>query len=157
MPAPCGARPVSRPSTTCGSRAPRAPVPQSPPTTPPAASCSRKLLRSFGLYSGCRSRKRSCCVRPTAALIRAEPQVVALNLVQSEDNLVARRDYTRHMQIVAFLAKDVPVALHAGELWLGYVPPIEVDPRDGTVTLDGRVLAVEPVRDVPLGRRYVLG
>jgi adenosine deaminase len=58
-----------------------------------------------------------------AALIRAEPQVVALNLIQSEDNLVARRDYTRHMQIVAFLAKDVPVALHAGELWLGYVPP----------------------------------
>jgi adenosine deaminase len=58
-----------------------------------------------------------------AALLRAEPQVVALNLVQSEDNLVARRDYTRHMQIVAFLAKDVPVALHAGELWLGYVPP----------------------------------
>jgi urease alpha subunit len=37
------------------------------------------------------------------------------------------------------------------------VVPIEVDPRDGTVTLDGRVLAVEPVRDVPLGRRYVLG
>ena len=58
-----------------------------------------------------------------AALIRAEPQVVALNLVQSEDNLVARRDYTRHMQIIALLAKDVPVALHAGELWLGYVPP----------------------------------
>ena len=58
-----------------------------------------------------------------AALIRAEPQVVALNYVQSEDNLVARRDYTRHMQIVAFLARDVPVALHAGELWLGYVPP----------------------------------
>ena len=37
------------------------------------------------------------------------------------------------------------------------VPLIEVDPHDGTVTLDGRVLAVEPVRDVPLGRRYVLG
>jgi urease alpha subunit len=37
------------------------------------------------------------------------------------------------------------------------VPPIEVDPHDGTVTLDGRVLAVEPVRDVPLGRRYVFG
>jgi hypothetical protein len=58
-----------------------------------------------------------------AALIREEPQVVALNLVQSEDNLIARRDYTRHMQIVAFLAQDVPVALHAGELWLGDVPP----------------------------------
>jgi urease subunit alpha len=37
------------------------------------------------------------------------------------------------------------------------VPPIEVDPHDGTVTLDGRVLAVEPVGEVPLGRRYVLG
>ena len=61
-----------------------------------------------------------------AALIRAEPQVVALNYVQSEDNLVARRNYTRHMQIVAFLAKDVPVALHAGELWLGYVPPSDL-------------------------------
>ena len=49
--------------------------------------------------------------------------MVALNFVQAEDDLVARRDYTRHMQIVAFLAKDVPVALHAGELWLGLVPP----------------------------------
>ena len=56
-------------------------------------------------------------------MIRAEPLVVALNLVQAEDDLVARRDYTRHMQIVAFLASDVPVALHAGELWLGLVPP----------------------------------
>ena len=59
-----------------------------------------------------------------AAFVRAEPQVVvALNFVQPEDDLVARRDYTRHMQIIAFLAKDVPVALHAGELWLGLVPP----------------------------------
>ena len=49
--------------------------------------------------------------------------MVALNLVQSEDNLIARSDYTRHMEIVAFLASDVPVALHAGELWLGDVPP----------------------------------
>ena len=58
-----------------------------------------------------------------AALIRAEPRVVALNFVGPEDNLVARRDYTRHMQIIRFLAGDVPVALHAGELWLGLVPP----------------------------------
>ena len=58
-----------------------------------------------------------------AALIRAEPQVVALNFVEPEDALVARRDYSRQMQIIAFLAGDVPVALHAGELWLGLVPP----------------------------------
>jgi adenosine deaminase len=58
-----------------------------------------------------------------AALIRTEPQVVALNYVQPEDALVARRDYRRHMQIIRFLASDVPVALHAGELWIGLVPP----------------------------------
>ena len=58
-----------------------------------------------------------------AALIRAEPRLVGLNLVGPEDYLVARRDYTRQMEIIRFLAKDVPVALHAGELWLGLVPP----------------------------------
>ena len=36
------------------------------------------------------------------------------------------------------------------------VPPIEVSPDDGTVTLDGRVLACEPVTEVPLSRRYLL-
>ena len=35
-------------------------------------------------------------------------------------------------------------------------PAIEVDPRDGTVTLGGRVLAAEPVAQVPLSRRYLL-
>ncbi len=35
-------------------------------------------------------------------------------------------------------------------------PPIEVDRTDGTVRLDGRVLAVEPVAEVPLSRRYLL-
>jgi adenosine deaminase len=69
------------------------------------------------------SRRRVFSDRPCRTMIRAEPLVVALNLVQAEDDLVARRDYTRHMQIVAFLASDVPVALHAGELWLGLVPP----------------------------------
>jgi urease subunit alpha len=36
------------------------------------------------------------------------------------------------------------------------VPAIEVDVSDGTVTLDGRVLACEPVPEVPLSRRYLL-
>jgi urease subunit alpha len=36
------------------------------------------------------------------------------------------------------------------------VPAIEVDASDGTVTLDGRVLASEPVTEVPLSRRYLL-
>jgi urease subunit alpha len=33
---------------------------------------------------------------------------------------------------------------------------VEVDPADGTVNLDGRVLSVEPVAEVPLSRRYFL-
>jgi urease subunit alpha len=36
------------------------------------------------------------------------------------------------------------------------VLPVEVDRLDGTVTLDGRVLAVEPVGEVPLSRRFLL-
>jgi urease subunit alpha len=36
------------------------------------------------------------------------------------------------------------------------VPAIEVDPSDGTVELDGRVLEVDPVTEVPLSRRYLL-
>jgi len=34
---------------------------------------------------------------------------------------------------------------------------VEVDPADGTVRLRGRVLAAEPVSEVPLNRRYLLG
>jgi len=35
-------------------------------------------------------------------------------------------------------------------------PPIAVDPADGTVRLDGRVVAADPVAEVPLSRRYLL-
>jgi urease alpha subunit len=31
-----------------------------------------------------------------------------------------------------------------------------VDRHDGTVTLDGRLVAVNPVSEVPLSRRYLL-
>jgi urease subunit alpha len=34
--------------------------------------------------------------------------------------------------------------------------PIEIDVADGTVTLDGRVLALGPVSELPLNRRYFL-
>jgi urease subunit alpha len=35
-------------------------------------------------------------------------------------------------------------------------PAVDVDPADGTVRLEGRVLAAEPVTEVPLSRRYLL-
>ena len=36
------------------------------------------------------------------------------------------------------------------------VPRVDVSPDDGEVTLGGRVLACEPVEEVPLSRRYLL-
>src|SRR5262249_57396203 len=45
-----------------------------------------------------------------AALIRAEPRIVALNFVGPEDNFLAPPDYTRPLQLIHFLANDVPVA-----------------------------------------------
>ena len=58
-----------------------------------------------------------------AALIRADRRVAGLNFVGPEDYRIAREDYSRHMEMIGFLAKDVAVALHAGELWIGFVPP----------------------------------
>jgi adenosine deaminase/adenosine deaminase CECR1 len=59
-------------------------------------------------------------------LARSDPRVVGINLVAPEDSRIALRDYTKHMQMLDFLvskASGVNVALHAGELTLGLVPP----------------------------------
>jgi adenosine deaminase/adenosine deaminase CECR1 len=59
-------------------------------------------------------------------LARSDPRVVGVNLVAPEDSRIALRDYTAHMQMLDFLvskAPEVNVALHAGELTLGLVPP----------------------------------
>jgi adenosine deaminase len=55
-----------------------------------------------------------------------EPRVVGLNLVQPEDDPVAIRDFTLHMNMIAFLRTFYPnvhITLHAGELADGLVPP----------------------------------
>ena len=61
---------------------------------------------------------------------RADPRVVGINLVAPEDDRVALRDYTTHMEMLGFLVSAAPepvnVALHAGELTLGLVPPREL-------------------------------
>lgn len=59
-------------------------------------------------------------------LAQADERVVGINLVAPEDDPVALRDYTRHMRAVAFASREAPdagIALHAGELTLGLVPP----------------------------------
>jgi adenosine deaminase/adenosine deaminase CECR1 len=59
-------------------------------------------------------------------LAKASPQIVGVNIVGQESLMVSMRDYSMHMQMFKFLkAKypDVKMALHAGELALGVVPP----------------------------------
>ena len=47
--------------------------------------------------------------------------------------------------------------LTRNDLWLNRATPaIEIDPVDGAVSLDDRQLAVDPVDEVPLSRRYFL-
>lgn len=66
---------------------------------------------------------------------------------------IARRLGTRR-QVVAVHGTR---GLSRANLWANRATaPIDIDPHDGRVTLDGRRLAVEPVRAVPLSRRYLL-
>ncbi len=56
----------------------------------------------------------------------ADPRFVGINMVQPEDWHVPVRDYDLHMRMVEFLHARYPqvnIALHAGELTLGLVPP----------------------------------
>lgn len=52
--------------------------------------------------------------------------VVGVNMVSAENGIIAMRDYSLHMKMFHFLKQrfpDVKIALHAGELVLGMVPP----------------------------------
>jgi adenosine deaminase len=59
-------------------------------------------------------------------LAAADPRIAGVNLVMPEDSYVPMRDYDLHMRMFRFLRGAYPgvhVALHAGELSLGLVPP----------------------------------
>ncbi len=58
--------------------------------------------------------------------IKSDPRVVGLNLVAPEDDPISLRDYTAQMRMVGFLTdtgRASNVALHAGEVVMGLVPP----------------------------------
>jgi len=62
-------------------------------------------------------------------LASAERRIVGINLVAPEDDRLALRDYHLHMQMIGWLGAQYPgvnVALHAGELTLGLVPPSDL-------------------------------
>jgi len=59
----------------------------------------------------------------------ADPRFVGLNLVQPEDWYVPKRDFQLHMRMLQYLHGVYPkvhIALHAGELVQGDVPPEEL-------------------------------
>jgi adenosine deaminase len=59
-------------------------------------------------------------------LADSDPRVVAINFVQPEHGLTAMRDYHLHMRMIDYLHRQYPrvhIALHAGELASGLVPP----------------------------------
>ena len=60
-------------------------------------------------------------------LARADPRVVGLNFVQPEDGYISMRDYALQMSMLDAmhpLYSGVHIALHAGELAPGLVPPV---------------------------------
>ncbi len=64
-----------------------------------------------------------------ALLQRDSAEVAGLNFVAPEDHPVALRDYTLHMRMIEHVRRGFPdtrIALHAGELRLGLVPPSEL-------------------------------
>jgi len=59
------------------------------------------------------------------AVVRSQ-SIIGVNIVGPENGIVAMRDYTLHMKMFRFLKKRFPnvkLAMHAGELVLGLVPP----------------------------------
>ncbi len=59
-------------------------------------------------------------------LAKADPDVVGINFVQPEDAYLAMSEYTRQMRMLDYLHgayPEVHIALHAGELAPGLVPP----------------------------------
>lgn len=53
-------------------------------------------------------------------------KIVGVNMVGAENHHIAMKDYSLHMNMIAFLRKQFPnvkLSLHAGELVLGMVPP----------------------------------
>lgn len=74
-------------------------------------------------------------------LAAAEPQVVGINIVAPEDAWVSLRDYSLHMTMIGTMAQLYPqvgVALHAGELTLGLVPPEQLRSHIREAVVTGR-------------------
>jgi adenosine deaminase len=85
------------------------------------------------LYSGMRGVAPAMVWRSLLAgfaLAHRDPRFVGVNIVMPEDDPVALRDYDLHMAMFRFLEAKYPevkVTMHAGELSLGLVPPLDLE------------------------------
>lgn len=85
------------------------------------------------LYSGMRGVAPAMAWRSLLAgfaLAHKDPRFVGVNIVMPEDDPVALRDYDLHMAMFRFLEAKYPevkVTMHAGELSLGLVPPLDLE------------------------------
>jgi urease subunit alpha len=89
-----------------------------------------------------------------AGLGHAAPSVSVLFVSSSADGAAVRRrlDTAREIVAVRGCRGLTRQSLHSNRA----VAEIDVDPADGRVTLAGRLLAAEPLAEVPLSRRYFL-
>ena len=89
-----------------------------------------------------------------AGLAHAAPSVSTLFVSAAADHAALRRRLETEREIVVIEScrglTRTSMALNRA------AAPIEVDPVDGRVTLGGRLLAAEPLADVPLSRRYFM-
>lgn len=93
---------------------------------PDSAACRVKVNYVFQVLREFPPEQTFAQVMGGFALAAADARVVAVNFVQPEDGLVSMRDYHLQMRMVDYAKKQYPnvhITLHAGELWLGLVPP----------------------------------
>jgi urease subunit alpha len=89
-----------------------------------------------------------------AGLAHGAPSVSALFTSRSVDQAALRRRLDTGRELIAIAGcRDLTRASLARNR---ATAPIDVDPVDGRVTLAGRLLAAEPLTEVPLSRRYFL-
>jgi adenosine deaminase len=93
---------------------------------PHSSACEVRVGYIFEVTRGSPKQQVFAQVMAGFALAASDPKVVAINLVQAEDGFVSMRDYHLQMQMVDYAHRVYPrvhIALHAGELTLGLVPP----------------------------------
>lgn len=74
-------------------------------------------------------------------LAASDARMVGINIVAPEDAMVALRDYSLHMTMIGTMAQRYPqvgVALHAGELAFGLVPPEQLRSHIREAVVTGR-------------------